>query len=307
MQTASTPTTDLPTKASHVETPNIVAGQLEPTTEGLVQTTPTALNIQPEVSSSVEKAIDLPGTSTATLYVSPARVTPTVPAKEVNMSGDASSETVKTDCKDTTGVNVETVPVVKAEHDPITTDKEGIVLSQYPWKRSVQLQLVKLSDITVDIWCNCVSDYYVHVPEIEAKPVIVCGYGQKRENVDRVPDNAKQIKSKVPVETDSAVDTDIGNLLTHAENLVQQAKTLVGHSETKEKKKTTTARNKKTKSSKQQGSLHVEIEPTPSAIDLLHQQTITKLTPEGPVPQGVKCERSVRCRLCDCTFPKVRD
>ena len=232
-----------------------------------------------------------------------------IPVKENNKCEDVT----KASLPDSTSVNVnvETDTTIKPEHDEASPCETEVALSQYPWKKNVQLQLDKLSDLTVDIWCNHVSDYYVYTPKITAKLVIVHGYGRKRGNADAQKDiafiDAKQIKTEVPVETDSITDLDIGNLLSYAENLVQQAKTLVNTDDVGDSKKPSSKRNKKSKKAGQQSTSHVETKPTPNAIDLLHQQTVDKLVPKGPTPPEPRRDRSVHCQLCERTFPSVRD
>ena len=77
-----------------------------------------------------------------------------------------------------------------------------------------------LSDLTIDLWCNRIPDYYQYTPAllpIQGKDVV------KSESV------IKEENRLLPVETantnyDAETDVDLDNLLHHAETLVRKVK-----------------------------------------------------------------------------------
>ena len=163
-----------------------------------------------------------------------------------------------------------------------TCPEDGLVLSQYPWTKTAVLKIDRLSSLSIDLWCNKISDYYQFTP-VEV-PV-------KRENVllpdSEVVEQMDKIRPPSPVnennyETDT--DVDIDNLLHHAETLVHQVKVeLNTGSDNPTKPQGTKQQSKKRKRSshvemttssttpkkKQKSRSHVE---TANALDALHHE-----------------------------------
>ena len=113
-----------------------------------------------------------------------------IPVKIIQCQQKSTTELL--DSTDNNESHVETdLPVKTEPEDKLTCPEDGLVLSRYPWQKTAIINVQRVSDITVDIWCNSVSNYYQHVPEpdietttevsnLQVKPSIVQGYGSKR-------------------------------------------------------------------------------------------------------------------------------
>ena len=100
-----------------------------------------------------------------------------------------------------------------------TCPDDGLVLSQYPWKKSAILKVKRLSELTIDVWCNSVSEYYQYVPVSLSANYVNTGKLEltiKKEN--------KTSGETPDVNYDDETDVDIDNLLHHAESLVRKVK-----------------------------------------------------------------------------------
>ena len=86
-----------------------------------------------------------------------------------------------TEEKQITPTTYPTKPVT-AKPCPVTCLKDGIILSQYPWKHKPEVYLERLSDLESDIWCNRVKNYYKFTPAPDVTPVIsdIKGYGSHK-------------------------------------------------------------------------------------------------------------------------------
>ena len=96
-----------------------------------------------------------------------------------------------TEAKQTTLTMPPTIPVTTKPR-PVTFPEDSIILSQYPWKSKLEVHLERVSEIELDIWCNCVMDYYKFTSAHEVTPVIsdIKGYGSRKH----------QIKEEFPLE-----------------------------------------------------------------------------------------------------------
>ena len=133
-----------------------------------------------------------------------------------------SAPTTEAACPTTTTKTVITKP------RPVTCLEDGIILSQYPWKSKLEVQLERLSEIESDIWCNHVVNYYKFSSAPEVTPAIsdVKGYGLCK----------RQLKEEFPLEDQSQSQTDTiatDQLIDEAKALINTAKTF--HYETSQK------------------------------------------------------------------------
>ena len=163
-------------------------------------------------------------------------------------------------------------------------------------KRKLCLKISRLQDLEVDTWCNKIREYYQFKPK-QAKPV-------KRSSSGRVKPN--KVASPTP-----------DQLLARAKSLINQSKEWIDtavtvKSETGEKGVVMV----ETTGSK----LHVETRNKKKALDSLQAVTVAKLSPPSSEIQPVgtvvksaipantsKKNRTVGCKMCDRSFPSVRD
>ena len=130
----------------------------------------------------------------------------------------------------------------------VTCPEDGIILSQYPWKQQLAVKIDRVHPAEIDIWCKKVSDYYVYTtPKNRERPI-------KEEPLSDEQSMANPF------------DDNMDKLIDHAKTLIDRAKTfvtkLVGH---------------------KHGSKHPTTSPVaadvkPKALDVLHGQTMNKLT-----------------------------
>ena len=108
--------------------------------------------------------------------------------------------------------------------------EDDLVIDQYLWKEKAVVKVKRLSDISVDIWCNNVSTYYEYQPTPDplseprnVKLTLVKGYGGTKRSITGENEviDVKRERVASPVETD-----DIGSLQSQAEKLVNKAKDL---------------------------------------------------------------------------------
>ena len=201
--------------------------------------------------------------------------------------------------------------LIKTDSDPVTPcfgcPEDGLALSQYPWKRTLTVKLNRLQDITIDIWCNQIGQYYSYVPpptevSLDVKPLIVKGYGSRKRpstaDIKSKIDN-KNVKLESNVETEN---TDTDTLLSHAKSLIKQAKTLVSKPVGKKP-----ATRKKGKAMVSTGA-DSHVEAPRMALDMLHQNTMDTLTPKRNKPSTKSSkECTIQCKMCTETFTRVKD
>ena len=231
---------------------------------------------------------------------------PADPCKNNTVSTKSTTELL--DSTDNNESHVETdLPVKTEPEDKLTCPEDGLVLSRYPWQKTATIKVQRVSDITVDIWCNSVSNYYQHVPEpdietttevsnLQVKPSIVKGYGSKRPDSVEEPVKVKRERATSPVETDN-----IQSLLTQAEKLVNKAKSIV--TTTKSEKPPTKGRTKGRTSI----TTEFPVETNSDPLDVLHQKTMNKLAPIGAIPKIPARVRVIHCKMCTETFSTVKD
>ena len=78
---------------------------------------------------------------------------------------------------------------INVEVKPACAD-DGVIIDQYLWKEKAVVKVKHLSDISVDIWCNNVSNYYEYQPTpdplsepTDVKLTLVKGYGGTKRSI----------------------------------------------------------------------------------------------------------------------------
>ena len=181
-------------------------------------------------------------------------------------------------------MNVETV--VHTNNDVKETQANadnGLIIGKDLCTKRAVVKVERLSEISVDIWCNQVSNYYKLEPTRELLDVpvnvelsLVKGYGTTNRPAidDKEVIVVKREKVTSPVETD-----EIDTLMLQAEKLVTKAKDLATVINPTKRKK---SKKKTKKPSRTSSDSHVGT--VMDALDALHQKTINKLTPIGAEP-----------------------
>ena len=134
-------------------------------------------------------------------------------------NGTTSAPTTEPEQKALTTLMPSNKPAISNPH-PVTCPEDSILLSQFPWKYKLKVQLERVSKIESDIWCNSVIDYYKFTPTPEASPVIkvIKGYGLCK----------CQSREDVYLENQSQSDiTATDQLIDQAKALINTAKTFV--------------------------------------------------------------------------------
>ena len=93
----------------------------------------------------------------------------------------------------------ESTALEDADHtiaEPVTCPEDGLVLSSYPWKRTLCVCAHKVSDLEADIWCGNIPNYYRYDPDpdpdtLQVTPVLVRGYGSKNKGTAPAPSSVK--------------------------------------------------------------------------------------------------------------------
>ena len=195
---------------------------------------------------------------------------------------------------------------INVEVKPACAD-DGVIIDQYLWKEKAVVKVKRLSDISVDIWCNNVSNYYEYQPTPDplseptnVKLTLVKGYGGTKRSITDENEviDVKRERVTSPVETD-----DIGSLLSQAEKLVNKAKELATVTDN-------TAKRNKSKPKRKGKSLAVKqdvsrVGTTTDALNALHQKTMVNLTPIGTDPRKTVRVRTIYCKLCTECFSSV--
>ena len=210
------------------------------------------------------------------------------PDKETNRIEDALAQAEPPHMSENSGsclANVGThVPKnTNVEVKPACAD-DGIIIGQHLWKEKAVVKVKRLSDISVDIWCNNVSNYYEYQPipdpvsePTDVKLTLVKGYGGTKRSIidENEVIDVKRERVTSPVETD-----DIGSLLLQAEKLVNKAKDLATATDnTAKRNKSKPKRKGKSPAVKQDVS---RVGTTTDALNALHQKTMVNLTPIEP-------------------------
>ena len=256
----------------------------------------TSLNIVPE---HVETAVTTPPSV-------PVTGTQTEPStsKEQNFCSVV-PETTTTD--NNLALPVETAPpatkdVTDASSACIRNDAEHVGtadITHYPWKKKLCINVSRLDDLEVDLWCNNIRNYYVFKPR-QAKPV------------------KRSASGKVKTTKEDATPTP-NQLIARAKSLINQSKEWIDSAVTVKPEPV----GKGVAMVEATGSkLHVETHNKKKALSSLHAVTIAKLsppsseiqpvgdtsTPPQPLPRSTpKVNRTVGCKMCEKSFPSVRD
>ena len=195
---------------------------------------------------------------------------------------------------------------IDVEVKPACAD-DGVIIGQYLWKEKAVVKVKRLSDISVDIWCNNVSNYYKYQPTADPlseptnlKLTLVKGYGGTKRSITDENEviDVKRERVTSPVETD-----DIDSLLSQAEKLVNKAKDLATVTDnTAKRNKSKPKRKGKSPAVKQDVSC---VGTTTDALNALHQKTMVNLTPIGTDPRKTVRVRTIYCKLCTECFSSV--
>ena len=233
------------------------------------------------------------------------------PDKETSKIEDALAEAEPPHMSENSGsclANVGThVPKnINVEVKPACAD-DGVIIGQYLWKEKAVVKVKFLSDISVDIWCNNVSNYYEYQPtadplseSTDLKLTLVKGYGGTKRSITDENEviDVKHERVTSPVETD-----DIDSLLSQAEKLVNKAKDLATITDNTAKRNKSKPKRKGKSPAVKQDVSHVET--TTDALNALHQKTMVNLTPIGTDPRKTVCVRTIYCKLCTECFSSV--
>ena len=154
--------------------------------------------------------------------------------------------------------------------------------------------------VEIDIWCKKVSDYYVYTTPKCVTTIIsdIKCYGLCKRPIKEETPSDEQLPTH-------ASDDNMDKLVDHAKALINKAKTFV------------------TKPvSHKHGSKHpitspVETDVKPKALDVLHGQTMNKLTPlhvetdgssrPSNVDTNIPKHRKIKCKMCTEIFSSVKD
>ena len=187
----------------------------------------------------------------------------------------------------------DSLPVDDLEH--VETPSVALQSSKYPWKKKLSIEVERLHELDIVIWCNKVRDYYRYRS-------VKCTFTGK------VKDNK------------TTSDPTPDQLIVRAKSLINQSKewidsTVVVKGEVVDKgvalvEATST-------------KLHVETDDKKKALSSLHAVTIAKLRPPSDeiLPVGTvdnttippttsspnKKNHTVGCKMCEKSFPSVRD
>ena len=212
--------------------------------------------------------------------------------------------------------NVGQLPVETTTKVPTACPEDGLVLSQYPWKKSAMLKLDRLSSLSIDLWCNTIPDYYQFVPADTDALVKQENATVSNITTDNMGSSSPAKESENNYEADT--DVDIDNLLHHTVTLVRQVKVELntGNAEKPPEQGVSKLRPKRKRPS------HVETSTTTNtskkkkkassndvsaALDALHNQTLLQLQQVGKPPSSTKREHVIKCWLCTRTFSTTRD
>ena len=175
----------------------------------------------------------------------------------------------------------------------VETASAALQLSNYPWKKKLSIGVDCLPELDTDIWCNKISDYYRYR---SVKHTSSGKVKHSKNKSDPTPDQliarAKSLINQSKEWIDSAIVVK--------EEAVDKGVALV-----------------------EATMVHVETDDKKKALSSLHVVTIAKLSPSSNVvvPVGTvvnkiipptssstnKKNRTVGCKLCEQSFPSVKD
>ena len=218
--------------------------------------------------------------------------------EHVEMMNQPESKRVITEGNNKQGISMPNEPAdsLLVDHlKHVETPSAALQSSKYPWKKKLSIEVECLHELYIDIWCNKVSDYYRY-------------RSVKRTFTGKVKDS-KNTSDPTP-----------DQLIARAKSLINQSKewidsTVVVKGEAVDKGvalvEATGTR------------LHVETDDKKKALSSLHAVTIAKLRPPSDeiLPVGTvdnttipptrssqnKKNRTVGCKMCEKSFPSVRD
>ena len=217
-------------------------------------------------------------------------------AKPLHVVTEArSAPTTEAACPTTTTKTVITKP------RPVTCLEDGIILSQYPWKSKLKVQLEWLSEIESDIWCNHVVNYYKFSSAPEVTPAIsdVKGYGLCK----------RQLKEEFPLEDQSQSQTDTiatDQLIDEAKALINTAKTFITKPVKRKHGSKSFSRLSTNRILPKGNALDVLQEQTVRNLTTLHVETDGTMTPSTEMPTTAK-RWKIRCKLCVNTFSSIKE
>ena len=173
----------------------------------------------------------------------------------------------------------------------VETPSASLQLVKYPWMKKLSVEVERLHELNIDIWCNKVSDYYRYR---SAKCTFMGKVKDNKTTSDPTPDQlisrAKSLINQSKEWIDSAVVVK-GEPVDKGVALVEVTGT----------------------------KLHVETDDKKKALSSLHAVTIAKLRPPSDevlrvgtvdntsIPPTSKKNRSVFCKMCEKSFPSVRE
>ena len=152
--------------------------------------------------------------------------------------------------------------------------------------------------VEIDIWCKKVSDYYVYITPKCVTAIIsdIKCYGLCK----------RPIKEETPSDEQSPThpsDDNTDKLIDHAKALINKAKTFV------------TKLVGRKHGSKHPITSPVETDVKQKALDVLHRQTMNKLTPlhvetdgssrPSNVDTNIPKRRKIKCKMCTEIFSSV--
>ena len=179
------------------------------------------------------------------------------------------------------------------------TSSDGLLLSQYPWTKTAQLLLNRLSPKDIDIWSNQTKNYW-DVPvetRSEVQPVITHTKGYGLRNQGMTLQVKRELKSPTPI------DDSTEQLLQHFTDVLDQAKQFV------------TKPNKKRKRHPGSDSTNVQVGTVadqsatiPQNAELNSEQPVQNVTPTPDPCVGTQTStRKIKCKLCKGKFLSVKE
>ena len=191
-----------------------------------------------------------------------------------------------------------------APSEPVTCPEDGLVLSNYPWKQTLQVKVHKLSALDADIWCGNIPGYYQYVPDpdpdtLQLNPKPVRGYGSKNQGTTPTQKTVKtEVKQEIPDE--DPVEQEPAKLIKHANALICGMRSLATDP---------VGKKKSSKSKRKLRNTAVPVETgVPSALEQLHNSTMDKLAMLGkPDTVDQPKPRTIHCKMCTDSFTSVRE
>ena len=159
----------------------------------------------------------------------------------------------------------------------VTCPEDSLVLSNYPWKKTLRVKVQKLSALETDIWCGNIPGYYQYVPDpdldtLQVTPLLVHGYGSKSKGT---APPSKSVKTEVKTEEldEDITDQEPAKLIEHANALIHGMRSLATDPVNKRQSLKLTPKGKKS-------TVPVETD-VPSALEQLYNSPMDKLALVG--------------------------